>query len=554
MSIFREKLSFYRVYVEDPSRVRLRGMATVRSNIMAVNTLAELLKTTLGPRGMDKIVVETSGEWFITNDGTTILRNIDVRHPAAQLLVKAAEAQDGEVGDGTTSVVILAAELLNRADRLLQLKLHPNIIIKGYKHALDIALKRMRELAKPASLDNLEILKKICETSLSNKTLGFAKKHMIKIAVDAFLHIIEQREGKIYVDKENILVVKKPGKSLRESLLVEGLILDKGVAHPLMPKRINDAKIALISSPLKIEKAWYQKTEIVVKSMTDIKQILDEENRFLRENIVEKLLKIGANVVLCGDAICEGVQYLLAKAKIMAVKRVGISDLWRLTKATGGKLVASLKELTEADLGKAQLVEEVKIGPDKLLFIKGCPRAKSVSILLRAGSRRQLDEAERAFNDAIMNLITLTDEMKYVPGGGAIEMALASIIRREASNYQGKEQMAIMAFADSLEAIPRILAENSGLDSVKILMKLRSLHEKGEHHYGVEAISKRIMDMFKAGIIEPLKLKEQILKSAFEIVSTLLRIDEIFTGLEFFEELPKPEEKDVPPASESKKK
>jgi len=554
MSIFREKLSFYRVYVEDPSRVRLRGMATVRSNIMAVNTLAELLKTTLGPRGMDKIVVETSGEWFITNDGTTILRNIDVRHPAAQLLVKAAEAQDGEVGDGTTSVVILAAELLNRADRLLQLKLHPNIIIKGYKHALDIALKRMRELAKPASLDNLEILKKICETSLSNKTLGFAKKHMIKIAVDAFLHIIEQREGKIYVDKENILVVKKPGKSLRESLLVEGLILDKGVAHPLMPKRINDAKIALISSPLKIEKAWYQKTEIVVKSMTDIKQILDEENRFLRENIVEKLLKIGANVVLCGDAICEGVQYLLAKAKIMAVKRVGISDLWRLTKATGGKLVASLKELTEADLGKAQLVEEVKIGPDKLLFIKGCPRAKSVSILLRAGSRRQLDEAERAFNDAIMNLITLTDEMKYVPGGGAIEMALASIIRREVSNYQGKEQMAIMAFADSLEAIPRILAENSGLDSVKILMKLRSLHEKGEHHYGVEAISKRIMDMFKAGIIEPLKLKEQILKSAFEIVSTLLRIDEIFTGLEFFEELPKPEEKDVPPASESKKK
>jgi len=550
MPVSLEKRSPYRVFDRDTSRAR--GSAVLRNNIMAAKVLAEMLKTTLGPRGMDKIVVETSGEWFVTNDGATILQKIDIRHPAAKLLVEVAKAQDKEVGDGTTSAVILAGELLSRAEYLLQLKLHPSIIINGYKRALNIALEEMGKLARAVKLDDHRILERICKTSLMSKNLGFAADHIVKIAINAFHRIIEDQRKEIRVDKENVLVVKKLGRSLSESILVDGIVIDKGVAHPLMPKKVVNAKIALISSPLKIEKSWC-KAELVMRSMADVKQILEEEARYLRENVVERFLKIGANVILCENAIDESVQALLAKANIMAVRRVRISDLWRLTKATGGKLVASLKDLTEADLGVAGTVEEIKIGHDKLVVVKDCPKAKSVSILLRAGSKRQLDEAERALNDALMNLITLTGKLKYVPGGGAIEVALASIIRKEAKRYPGKEQLPMLAFADSLEVIPKTLARNAGLNSTDVLMKLRSIHEKGDHNYGIEANSKKLVNMFEVGIIEPVKLKEQVLKSAFEIASMILRVDDIYVGLDFFEKPPKPEDKNVPPASESKK-
>jgi len=550
MSIFREKRSPYRVFDRDISRAR--GEAVLRINILAIKVLAEMLKTTLGPRGMDKIVVETSGEWFVTNDGATILQKIDVRHPAAKLLIEVAKAQDKEVGDGTTSAVILAGELLSRALYLLQLKLHPSIIINGYKRALDIALKEMNKRARAVSLNDHEILERICKTSLMSKNLGFATDHIVRIAINAFQKIVKDQLREISIDKENVLIVKKLGKSLSESILVEGIVIDKGVAHPLMPKRVVNAKIALISSPLKIEKAWC-KAELVLRSMADIKQIVEEEIRYLKENVVEKILKIGANVILCENEIDEIVQALLAKNNIMAVKRVRTSDMWRLTKATGGKLVASLKDLSEADLGIAGTVEEIKIGHDKLVLVKDCPKARSVSILLRAGSKRQLDEAERALNDALMNLITLTSKLRYVPGGGAIEMALASIIRKEAKKYPNKEQLPMLAFADSLEVIPRTLADNAGMDSTDVLMRLRSMHEKGDYAYGIEANSKKLVNMFEAGILEPVKLKEQVLKNAFEIASMILRVDDIYMGLDFFEKPPEPEDKNVPPISESEK-
>jgi len=507
---------------------RTRGRAAQRNNIAAAKIIAEMVKTTLGPKGMDKILVDSIGDVVVTNDGATILDKMDVEHPAAKMLIEVAKAQDTSVGDGTTTVVILTGELLKRAEDLIEQKIHPSTVITGYRRALDIALQTLNKIAKPIKLDDKATLKKIVNTSLGSKSLGFATDHIADLAINAVLNIIEERDGKPYADKDHIQIIKKMGKSLLESELINGVIIDKEVVHPAMPKRVVNAKIALINAPFEIEKTEFS-AEIRIRDPLKMKEFLDEETRILKE-MVDKVVKVGANVVFCQKGIDDIAQFFLAKAGILAVRRVKSSDMEKLAKATGGRIVTNFEDLSEKDLGSAGLVEERKVGEDKMVFVRECKNPKAVSILIRAGLERQLDEAERALNDAIMNLISLIRDLKYVPGGGATEMALASMIRKEAPKYPGREQLAMIAFAESLEMIPRTLAENAGLEPVEILTELRTKHEKGDHGYGVEVISGKVQNMFDAGIIEPVKVKEQILKSAFEASAMILRIDDVIAA------------------------
>ena len=507
---------------------RSRGRAAQRNNIAAAKIIAEMVRSTLGPRGMDKILVDSIGDVIVTNDGATILDKMDVEHPAAKMLIEVAKAQDNSVGDGTTSAVVLTGELLKRAEELIEQKIHPSTIITGYRRALDIALQKLNEIASPIKLEDKKTLEKIIKTALGSKSLGFATDHIADLAINAVLKIVEERDGKLYADKDNIQIVKKMGKSLLESELVNGVIIDKEVVHPAMPKRVVNAKIALINAPFEIEKTEFS-AEIRIRDPAMMKQFLDEETRILKE-MVDKVVQVGANVVFCQKGIDDIAQFFLAKAGILAVRRVKSSDMEKLAKATGARIVTNFDDLTEKDLGSAGMVEERKIGEDKMVFVQDCKNPKAVSILIRAGLERQLDEAERALNDAIMNMISLIRDLKCVPGGGASEMAAASAIKRDAPKYPGREQLAMLAFAEALEMIPRTLAENSGLEPVEILTDLRARHEKAQHSYGVEVFSGKVQDMFKAGVIEPIRVKEQVLKSAFEASAMILRIDEVIAA------------------------
>lgn len=515
---------------------RTKGRAAQKNNIAAAKIVAEIVKTTLGPKGMDKILVDSIGDVIVTNDGATILEKMDVEHPAAKMIVEVAKTQDNTVGDGTTTAVVLAGELLKHAEELIEQKIHPSTVISGYKKAIDIALEELKKLAKPVKLEDRATLKKIVMTALGSKSLGFATDHIADLAIDAVLKVVEERDGKLVADKDSIQIIKKMGKSLLESQLIHGVIVDKEVVHPAMPKRVQKAKIALINAPFEIEKTEFS-AEIRIRDPLKIKEFLDEETRILKE-MVDKVAAVGANVVFCQKGIDDIAQFFLAKAGILAVRRVKASDMEKLAKATGGRIVTNFEDLTEKDLGRAGLVEEIKIGEDRMVFVQECQNPKAVSILIRAGLERQLDEAERALNDAIMNMITLIDNLNYVPGGGAIEEALALRIRKEAAKYPGREQLAMMSFAEALETIPRTLAENAGLEPVEIITELRAKHDKDGYGYGVDVFSGKVSDMFKLGVIEPVKVKEQALKSSFEATAMILRIDDVIAASR-----KKPEEK-----------
>jgi thermosome len=522
------QLSGQPVIILKEGTTRTKGRAAQKNNIAAAKIIAEIVKTTLGPKGMDKILVDSIGDVIVTNDGATILEKMDVEHPAAKMIVEVAKTQDNTVGDGTTTAVVLAGELLKHAEELVEQKIHPSTVISGYKKALDIALEELRKLGKPVKLEDRSTLKKIVMTALASKSLGFATDHIAVLAIDAVLKVIEERDSKLVADKDSIQIIKKMGKSLLESQLVHGVIVDKEVVHPAMPKRVVNAKIALISAPFEIEKTEFS-AEIRIRDPLKIKEFLDEETRILKE-MVDKVAAVGANVVFCQKGIDDMAQFFLAKAGILAVRRVKASDMEKLAKATGGRIVTNFEDLTEKDLGRAGLVEEVKIGEDRMVFVQECQNPKAVSILIRAGLERQLDEAERALNDAIMNMITLIDNLNYVPGGGAIEEALALRVREEAAKYPGREQLAMMAFAEALETIPRTLAENAGLEPVEILTELRSKQDKDGYGYGVDVFSGKVTDMFALGIIEPVRVKEQALKSSFEAAAMILRIDDVIAA------------------------
>jgi thermosome len=499
------------------------------ANIAAAKIIAEVVKATLGPRGMDKMLVDTLGDVTITNDGHEILKEIDVQHPAAKMMVEVAKTQDDEVGDGTTTSVILAGELLKKAEELLDKKIHATTIVSGYRKAADEAIRILRDVAIDIDINDRDILKNVAQTSMRSKIIGIARDHMSDIAIDAVMQVTDDVDGTVTVDKDDIQIVKKTGKSLLDTELIKGIIIDKEVVHPDMPDRVVDAKIALLDTPLEIEKTEFD-AEIRIRNPLQMQAFLDEETRMLKE-MVDKVAKVGANVVLCQRGIDDMAQHFLAKNGILAVRRIKASDVEKLAKATGAKSVSNLNDLSKAELGSADLVEERKIGDDEMVFVEGCKNPKAVSILIRAGLERLVDETERALNDALSVVVDVVKENKIVAGGGAIEEELSRRVREYASTVGGREQLAIEAFADSLEIVPLTLAENAGLDPIDILVALRSAHEKDDGLWvGVNVFTGDAVNMLDDGVVEPMSVKEQAIKSATEAASMLLRIDDVIAS------------------------
>ena len=532
---------------------RTYGREALRSNILAAKVLAEVLRTSLGPRGLDKMLVDSFGDVTITNDGATILKEMEIQHPAAKLLVEVAKAQDAEVGDGTTSAVVLAGTLLDKAEALLDQNIHPTTIIEGFKKALDFALSELNKIGKAVNPEDRGLLKKIAATSIYSKYIGSGATldKLTDMVVDAVMHIAEKKaDGTYEVRLDNVKIEKKKGGSLLDSKLVYGVVLDKEVVHPAMPRRIENAYIVLLDAPLEVEKPEIS-AKINITSPEQIKAFLDEEAKILRDMVekiynvaMERIKKDGMEgkagiVVICQKGIDEVAQHFLAKKGIMAVRRVKRSDMEKLERATGGRIVSSIRDLTPDDLGFAKLVEERRVGNDKMVFIEGCPHPKAVTILLRGANDMILDEAERSLNDALNVLRNVLRKPKIVPGGGAVEVELALRLRKYASQVGGKEQLAIEAFAESLEEIPMILAESAGMDALDTLMTLRKLHSEGKVFAGIDVVNGKVVDdMFTVNVVEPILVKEQVLKSATEAATTILKIDDVIAAA------PKKEEKE----------
>ena len=508
---------------------RRRGRDAQRNNIMAARIIAEVLRTTLGPRGMDKMLIDSLGDITITNDGAAILDEIDVEHPAAKMMVEIAKTQDDMVGDGTTTAVILAGELLRKAEELLNQNIHPTVIVGGYRKAVQKAVEALDKVGTTVDPKDRATLKKVAITSMGSKAVGAARDHLAEIAIDAVKQIAEQRGEKRIADIDHIQIIKKEGRSLFDTQLVRGIIIDKEVVHASMPKRVENAKIALLDCPLEVEKTEFN-AEIRISDPTKIKAFLDKETRMLKE-MVEKIKVSGAKVLFCQKGIDDMAQHFLAKEGVITARRVKQSDMEKLARATGGRVITNLDDLKNTDLGKAGLVEERKVGEDKMIFVEKCKDPHSVAVLIRAGLERMVDEAERAMNDALSVVADVIEYNKIVAGGGAIEAEIAKVLRSYATKVGGREQLAIEAFADSIEIVPKTLAENAGLESIDILVGLRAAHEKAKGHLmGVDVFTGKIVDMNKNGVVEPLKVKEQAMKSASEVASMIIRIDDVIAA------------------------
>jgi thermosome len=508
---------------------RTYGREAQRANIAAARAIAETLKTTLGPRGMDKMLVDSLGDVTITNDGATILDEMDVQHPAAKMLVEIAKAQDEEVGDGTTTVVVLTGELLKRAEELMAKNIHPTVIIDGYGKALEFCQKELEKLSLPVSLQDEELLKLIAKTSMHAKVVSAARDYLAELAVKAVKQIVEERNGKLVADVDQVQLIKKQGGSVMDTKLIQGIIVDKEVVHTGMPKRIENAKIALLDCPLEVEKTEID-AEIRISDPAQMKAFIEEEEKILK-GMVEKIKSVGANVVFCQKGIDDVAQHYLAKAGILAARRVKKSDMEKLARATGARIATNVEDLTPNDLGYAELVEERKIADEKLIFVENCKNPRSVAILIRGGLEKFVDEAERALKDALSTVARAIEWGRYIPGGGAIEVELAKRLREYAAKVGGKEQLAIEAFASALEAIPRTLAENGGHDPIDVMMTLRAEHEKeGNYYVGVDVYTGKPADMLKMGVIEPLAVKATALKAATEAAAMILRIDDVIAA------------------------
>ncbi len=508
---------------------RSRGKEAQRNNIMAAKIIAEAIRSTLGPRGMDKMLVDSLGDITITNDGAAILDEIEVEHPAAKMMVEIAKTQDDMVGDGTTTAVVLSGELLKKAEELLEQNIHPTLIVSGYRKAAEKAMEVLDNISEAVKLDDKETLKKVAITAMSSKGVGSAREHFADIAIEAVKQIAEKRGEKWSADIDNIQIIKKEGKSLLDTELIRGIILDKEVVHAGMPKRVENAKIALVNTALEVKKTEIS-AEIRIRDPTQMKSFLDKETNMLKD-MVEKITKAGANVVICQKGIDDMAQHFLAKKGILAVRRAKESDMDKLSRATGGRMATNLDDLKPEDLGHADLVEERKIGDDEMVFIEGCKDPKSVSILIRAGLERMVDEAERTMNDALSVVADLFKKNKVVVGGGAVEAEVAKELRHYAVKIGGREQLAVEAFAESLEIIPNTLAENAGLEKIDIMVELRAAHEKPKGHLmGVDVFTGKVANMQKMGVIEPLSVKEQAIKSASEAASMILRIDDVISS------------------------
>jgi thermosome len=508
---------------------RSRGKEAQRNNIMAARVVGEVLKSTLGPRGMDKMLVDSLGDITITNDGAAILNEIEVEHPAAKMMVEIAKTQDDMVGDGTTTAVVLSSELLKKAEELLDQNIHPTILVSGYRKAAAKAIETIQKIAISVDIDDRATLKKVALTSMASKAVGGAKDHLSDIAIDSVRQIVEKRGDRMVADIDNIQLVKKVGKSLLESQLVRGVIIDKEVVHTGMPKMVENAKIALIDSALEIEKTEIS-AEIRIRDPTQMQAFLDQETKMLKE-MVDKIKAAGASVVFCQKGIDDMAQHFLAKEGILAARRVKESDMEKLARATGGRIVSDLKDLSQNDLGHAGLVEERKVGEDKMLFVEKCKDPHSVAILIRAGLERMVDEAERAMIDGLSVVSDVIENNKIVAGGGAVEVEIAKALRSYATKVGGREQLAVEAFADSVEIIPKTLAENAGLEAIDVIVDMRSAHEKEDGQYmGVNVFTGKIVNMLSSGVVEPVVVKEQAIKSATESAAMILRIDDVIAA------------------------
>jgi thermosome len=507
---------------------RSGGRDAQRNNIMAAKTIAEAVKSALGPKGMDKMLVDSSGDVIITSDGRTILDKMDIEHPAAKMMVEVAKTQDAEVGDGTTTAVILAGELLGKAEDLINKGVHPTVIVEGYIKAADKALETLENIAIPVKPAEKEFLKKVAATSMASKLVAEKKEQLAAIAVEAVLNVARKVGEDYLVDLDDITIEKKPGESLTQTRLIEGLVLDKEVVHSGMPKRVEKAKIALLESALEIKKTEFD-TKINIELPEQMESFLREEEGMLKA-MVEKIVASGANVVVCQKGIDDMVQHFLARKGILAVQRVKESDIKKLAMATGGKPVTNLEGLTKSDLGFAGLVEERKIGNDKMTFIEGCKNPRSVAILIRGADKRFLDEAERSVHDALCVVRDVVQVPKIVAGGGAPEMEVARALRVYAETLPGREQLAVRSFGEAMEIVPLTLGENAGLDPVDLLLELRARHEKGEKWAGVDVLEGKIKDMRDLEVYEPLAVKKQTIKSATEAATMILRVDDVIAS------------------------
>jgi len=507
---------------------RETGREAMRNNIAAARAIAEAVRSTLGPRGMDKMLVDSLGDVVITNDGVTILKEIDVEHPAAKMMVEVAKTQDSEVGDGTTTAVVIAGELLKNAEELLEQNVHPTVIAAGYRHAAEKAKEILEEISKPITIEDEETLKKIASTALSSKSASMAKELLSEIAVKAVKKVAELRDGKYYVDMDSIQIVKKQGGAIDDTQLIDGMIIDKEKVHPGMPSRVKDAKIALINMALEVKKPEID-ANIQIKDPTMVRAFLEEEEKILK-GMVEKIKSSGANVVFCQKGIDDMAQHFLAKEGIYAVRRVKKSDMEKLSKATGAKIVTNLDDLSSEELGHAELVEQRKIGEDNMTFVIGCENPKAVSILVRGGTEHVVDEVERSLKDALHVVAKAVEDGKIVTGGGSSAVEIALKLRDYAASVGGREQLAIEAFADAMEVVPRTLAENAGHDPIDMLIELRKAHKDGKVTYGINVYEGKVADMMELGVIEPIRVGKQAIDSATDAAIMILRIDDVIAA------------------------
>ncbi len=511
------------ILAEDAKRTQ--GKDAQRLNITAAKAVAEAVRTTLGPKGMDKMLVDSIGDITVTNDGVTILEEMDIQHPAAKMIVEVAKTQENEIGDGTTTAVVLAGELLKKAEELLDMEVHPTVIARGYRKAAEEAKKVLESIAKDISIKDEELLKNVAMTAMTGKGAEAAKEVLAKLVVKAILQVGELKDGKFIFNKDDIKIEKKVGNSIEDTELIEGIVLDKERVHPAMPRSVENAKIALIDSALEIKS-----TEIDAKiNITDPEKLqgfLAMEEKMLRD-MVEKIAKTGANVVFCQKGIDDMAQHFLSKKGIFAVRRVAKSDMEKLARATGGNIITNLDDLTAKDLGSAKLVEEVKVGDEGMIFVRGCKNAKSVTILVRGGSEHVVDEVKRALEDAIGDCVSAIKSGKIVGGAGATEIEIALKLNKYAESLSGREQLAVKAFAEAMEIIPRTLAENAGLDPIDVITDLKAAHDSGKVWAGINVFNGQIIDALKEGVLEPLKIKTQAISSATEVAAMILRIDDV---------------------------
>ncbi|MBC5792483.1 MAG: TCP-1/cpn60 chaperonin family protein [Nanohaloarchaea archaeon] len=516
------------VFIMSEDAERTTGEDAQENNIAACKSVSKAVRTTLGPKGMDKMMVDSVGDLVVTNDGVTILEEMDLDHPAAKMMVEVAQTQEEEVGDGTTTAVVLAGELLKQAEELLDQEIHPTVITKGYRMARQRSTQVLDDIAEEVELSDNETLRKVAMTAMTGKSAEASREYLGELAVDAVKDVAEETDDGFVIDRDMIKVEKSQGGSIEETELVEGVILDKEKTHSGMPDSISDAKIALLDSAIEVKETETD-AEINISDPSQMQSFVEQEEDQLKD-MVNSIAESGANVVLCQKGIDDIAQHYLAKKGILAVRRVSSTDMDKLAKATNANIVTSIEDIEESDLGKAGTVEQKRIGGDAMTFINDCPEAKSVSLLIRGGTEHVVDEIERAMEDAIGGVSSALRNGRVVGGGGATEVELAKELRDYADSVGGREQLAINAFADAMEVIPRTLAENAGYDPIDTLVDLRNKHDAGETWAGIDVTSGESQKLFDQGVVEPKQTKTQAVQSASEASEMILRIDDVISA------------------------